>query len=71
MSEQCSAYRDGKSICANGFFQIPACRQEIKCFVCGEPSKRLPYCLREELPKHMVSEDGNTIFAGAVERGAI
>ena len=62
---QCSAYRPDSRICSNGFFQVLACRKEVKCFACGRPSEGIPHCLKDELPEHWITEDGKPRFLAA------
>lgn len=59
---QCIAYRNDDGICKNGFIQVLACRQEVKCFTCGKPSDHVPHCLKDELPEHWVTDEGKPRF---------
>lgn len=59
---QCIAYRDDDRICKNGFIQVLACRQEVKCLTCGNPSARIPHCLKDELLNHWITEEGKPRF---------
>jgi hypothetical protein len=62
---QCSAYRENDLVCSNGFFQVVACREEVKCFACGSPGRIVPHCLKDELPEHWITDDGKPRFAPA------
>lgn len=62
-NDACSSYRKGRDICADGFIQLPACRG-MACFSCGHPLKTRPYCERDELPAHMVTDTGAPRFYG-------
>lgn len=58
----CSAYRNGLT-CANGFVQVANCRkQATACGYCGTPTGAIPYCLRDEVPVHMLDEAGRPRF---------
>lgn len=59
---QCVAYRENTSICANGFFQVLACHQEVKCFMCGKPRANVPHCMKDELPEHWITDEGKPAF---------
>lgn len=57
IKDACSAYDHGSGVCDNGFLQSPAC-YGAACFACGRPHERLPMCLRDEVPEHLVDERG-------------
>ncbi len=58
MSNQCASYKKSGQVCADGFVQLLFCAGKTTCDECGKVGK-LPYCLRDELPKHFVNEDGS------------
>jgi len=63
MTDQCKSYRSGETICADGFVQKPFCSGQGGCWACGNLAKSsIPYCLRDESPKHMVADNGAPRF---------
>jgi hypothetical protein len=54
---ECSAFRLGHGICANGFPQTAYC--------CGQPSSYVPLCLKDEVPEHLCDDSGRMRFATA------
>lgn len=62
MSNECSAYRKGAGICANGFFQTLACKKETSCHACNRPHGSVPHCMRDDLPEHWLTETGAPLF---------
>lgn len=62
MGEPCKSYRSADRICADGFIQLPACSGDACCWSCGAPSKIQPYCLRDELPEHWLTDGGEPVF---------
>lgn len=59
---KCIAYKEHDLVCANGFFQVLACSQEVKCHSCGAPGHNIPHCLKDELPEHWITDDGKPRF---------
>lgn len=63
----CKSYLPNRRVCADGFFQLPACHP-TPCHGCGRLSERpLPYCLREDLPAHWLRDDGSPAFYPPLE----
>lgn len=63
--ETCKSYDPKSRICADGFAQRDFCSGHAGCLFCGHVSSRhLPYCMREELPAHMATDDGRPLFYG-------
>lgn len=62
--DACSSYRIGEMICADGFIQRFTCWNQNGCVHCGKPAspKYQPYCLRDDLPDHFVTESGAPRF---------
>lgn len=67
MPNACSALRDRELTCANGFVQVPFCRDAQACSHCETPNGKTPYCLRDELPNHFVSDSGMPMFYRSIE----
>jgi hypothetical protein len=61
---QCSAYKPGPNLCANGFPQNAAC-MGFKCPSCGRPSDIVPACQREDLGPAWLDESGKPRHAMA------
>lgn len=62
-AKACIAYHRNSSVCANGFVQTHFCWfGPVKCSQCGEISRSLPNCLREEIPVHFVTDNGSPRF---------
>lgn len=64
----CKSYRADSRVCADGFVQKPYCSGNAGCPCCGAISReQTPYCLRDEVPEHMVSDDGSPAFTREAE----
>lgn len=59
---ECQSYRRDSFICSDGFVQNIACSRLLICDACWMPSKKIPACLRDELPAHWVTESGAPRF---------
>ncbi|ANI79023.1 hypothetical protein EP837_02628 [Sphingobium sp. EP60837] len=58
MSE-CSSYQRQSLTCRDGFIQVAKCWNWMPC-ECGQfKAAYMPHCLRDDLPAHMVAEDGS------------
>ncbi len=64
MHSPCSAYRPGPSLCRNGFPQNAACMGTC-CHACGRPTERVPMCMQDEVPAHLIDDAGRMKFAVA------
>ena len=69
MSQQCSAWRAGLTLCSNGFPQNGAC-MGATCHGCGRPPQDAPACMRDEVPAHLIDEAGRMRFADDSPVGA-
>jgi hypothetical protein len=54
LNQACSASVPGPNLCRNGFPQNSACRGHT-CHGCGQPSRDVPMCLRNDLPQKVFS----------------
>lgn len=61
MNEPCTSYQRGGLVCRDGFVQTVACSGYV-CVSCGAAPKIVPYCLRDEIPEHMLTDDGKPLF---------
>lgn len=59
--KQCSSYRPGPHFCRDGFPQSSACAGYV-CHACGRPTDTLPACMREDLGKHLIDEQGRPLY---------
>lgn len=66
-SGQCSAYVPGPALCTNGFPQNGACRGSA-CHCCGNPTDKLPACMREDLGKPWINDNGLPTFGPAAKK---
>lgn len=59
----CRSHRPSSLTCADGFVQMPACSGRAGCHVCGSHSAvSVPYCMRDEVPEHMLRGNGLPLF---------
>lgn len=63
MTDVCQSYRSRDMVCRDGFVQTPAC-YGARCHACGDWSadRKLPNCLREDLPTHWITDGGKPLF---------
>jgi len=57
MKTECSGYRPREYTCAHGFVQTFACSAG------NANGRQLPWCMRDDLPDHYITEDGLPRFA--------
>lgn len=63
MTGECKSYQRDSLTCAAGFVQMPLCSGRGGCYACGHVAdKHVPYCMRDEVPEHMVKDDGYPRF---------
>lgn len=60
----CKSYILGNMVCRDGFVVTHPCWQGATICSCGATKAWIggeyaPFCLRDELPKHMINEDGS------------
>jgi hypothetical protein len=59
----CRSHEPTSRVCKDGFIQRSLCSGNAGCPTCGNiGAEYLPFCLQDELPAHMATDDGQPLF---------